>query len=87
MMTQAHIDHFSKALKIILDAEVRLGNEIVETSTGWPTEDAVTIFLKLPFLDTYKIENVDYRDVDDRHYWKAEYIDKSTNHLLACRFG
>ncbi|MES2395993.1 MAG: hypothetical protein V4549_08325 [Bacteroidota bacterium] len=86
MTTQEHIEHFSELLKIILNAEVKLGNEIVETSKGWPKEETIIIFLKFPFLDNYKVDNIDYRNVDDRHYWKAEYFDKSTNHILACKF-
>ncbi len=87
MITQKHLDEFSEALKIILSAEIKHGNEIVETSKGWPNDDTVIVFLKKPFFELYRAENIDYRNIDDRHYWKAEYNDKLTNHILACKFG
>lgn len=86
MITQKHLDQFSEALKIIINAEIKLGNEIVETGEGWSNDNTIIIFLKKPFFGIYKAENIDYLDLDDIHYWKAEYTDKLTNHTLACRF-
>ncbi|MEM0543913.1 hypothetical protein WFZ85_14980 [Flavobacterium sp. j3] len=86
MTTQKHIEEFSEALKIILNAEIKRGNEIVETSKGWPNDETIIIFLKKPFMGIYQAENIDYRNIDDIHYWKAEYSDKLTNHILACKF-
>ncbi|MGF7040208.1 hypothetical protein M2273_003468 [Mucilaginibacter lappiensis] len=86
MITQEHIDNFSSELTKILNSELRLGNEIVETSKGWPNEETIMVFLKSPFIGCYKLNDIDYRDINDIHYWKAEYFDKSTNHGLACKF-
>jgi len=86
MTTQEHINDFSSTLTKILNQEIELGNEIVETSKGWPDENTIIIFLKKPFIDEYKLENTEYRNIDDPHYWKAEYFDSSTKHVLACRF-
>jgi hypothetical protein len=86
MTNQEHIDDFSATLTEILNQEVVLGNQIVETSKGWPDEKTIIIFLKRPFLEKYKFENVEFRNVDDPHYWKAEYVDHLTNHILACKF-
>jgi hypothetical protein len=86
MKDQEHIDNFSLTLTKILKQEVELGNEIAETSKGWPDERTIIIFLKRPFKDSYIFENVEYRNVDDPHYWKAEYFDHTTKHVLACRF-
>lgn len=86
MKKQEHIDNFSLILTKILNQEVELGNEIAETSKGWPDEKTIFIFLKRPFKDKYTFENVEYRNVDDPHYWKAEYVDHMTKHVLACRF-
>ena len=86
MKNQEHIDNFSLILTKILNQEVELGNEIAETSKGWPDEKTIIIFLKRPFKDKYTFENVEYRNVDDPHYWKAEYVDHTTKHVLACRF-
>ncbi len=86
MKTQEHIDTFSLILTKILNQEVELGNEIVETSKGWPCEKTIIIILERPFMTHNTFENVEYRNVDDPHYWKAEYVDHSTKHVLACRF-
>lgn len=86
MTAQEYIDNYSSTLAEILNQEVELGNEIVETSKGWPDEKTIIIFLKKPFIDEYRFENVEYRNVDDLHYLKAEYVDHSTKHVLACRF-
>lgn len=86
MKNQEHIDNFSPALKRILNQEIKLGNEIDETSRGWQDENAIIIVLKKPFINKYKLENIGYRNICDPHYWKAEYFDCSTSHLLACKF-
>lgn len=86
MKSSEHIESFSPELKKILENEIKLGNEIVETSKGWPHEKSIIIFLKLPFFDTYTVSEIEYRDIDDVHYWKAEYFDKINSHILACRF-
>lgn len=86
MTTQAHIENFSSVLTKILNHEIMLGNEIIESSEGWPNESTIIVFLKKPFIGKYEIDFVEYRNIDDPHYWKAEYFDSSTNHILACRF-
>lgn len=84
--TQEHIDNYSTTLTKILNQEFELGNEIAETSKGWPDEKTIIIFLKKPFMSKYTFENVEYRNVDDPHLWKAEYVDHLTKHVLACKF-
>ncbi len=86
MITQEHIDEFSERLKVILNAELKSGNKVIETSKGWPNNDTIIIFLQKPFFNIYQDENIDYNHINDIHYWKAEYIDKLTNHILACKF-
>ena len=84
--TQEHIDNYSTTLTKILNQEFELGNEIAETSKGWPDEKTIIIFLKKPFMSNYTFEDVEYRNVDDPHLWKAEYVDHLTKHVLACKF-
>lgn len=86
MTTQKHIDELSETLKVILNAELKLGNEVVETSKGWPDDNTVIVFLKKPFLNTYESDAIEYIDVDDIHYWKSQYTDKLTGHVLASNF-
>ena len=35
----------------------------------------------------YDKSKVRYVDIDDRHYWKAEYDDMSYPQTIACNFG
>ncbi len=86
MKTQEHIDNFSSTLTKILVSEIMNGNEIVETSKGWPNANTIIVYLKKPFIDNYEIDNIEYRNINDPHYWKAEYFDNQTNHILACGF-
>ena len=50
LITQEHIDNFSKKLGEIVDAEIGKGNSIAETFMGWPFKESIFIGLKLPFL-------------------------------------
>ncbi|EHQ30064.1 hypothetical protein [Mucilaginibacter paludis] len=87
MITQEHIDNLKGKLNEILRSELLLGNEIIETAKGWPNEKTIMIFLKMPFRRNYILNDIEYRDINDPHYWKAEYFDKSKDHILACKFG
>lgn len=89
MINQKYIEDFSIVLTKILTQEIKLGNKIFETSKGWPDEDSIIIFLDKPFKKAYDFttENIEFRNVDDPHYWKAEYFDISANHTLACKFN
>jgi hypothetical protein len=88
-ISEEHISSFSKHLKPVLEAELKAGNSICETSKGWPLADTIMIFLAQPFKAPRFTgdEQVEYIDTNDPHYWKAEYRDKRTGHVLACKFG
>jgi hypothetical protein len=86
MKTQEHIDNFSLTLTKLLNQELELGNKIAETSKGFPDKETIIIILEKPFKLTYKFDNIEYRNIDDPHYWKEEYYDTSTQHILACKF-
>lgn len=86
MVIQQNLEDFSSELTKILIQEIENGNEIVETSKGWPNQNGIIVILKKPFIKKYKIKNVEFRNINDIRYWKDEYYDISTNHLLACKF-
>lgn len=87
LINQDHIDSFSKRLKSILDNEIRLGNEINETAKDWPYKNGISVFLRQPFKEYYHLfPGIEYKDINDPHYWKAQYFDSATNHLLTCGF-
>ncbi len=89
--TRGLIDKLSAEMKEILEKELEAGNEIVETYQGGFTNvsaEHIFIFLKYPFKT--KIQNnlngIIYKEINDRHYWKAEYTDEKNHQTLACNF-
>lgn len=86
MINQEHIRNFSEVLKEILESELEAGNEIVETSQGWPEKQTIMIFLGRPFLKEYQKPNIEFREINDPHWWKSEYLDRASKHVLACKF-
>ena len=73
-------------LRQILEAELAAGNRIAETSRDWPV--ALNLWLAHPFrARTIAVPaEVRFRQVDDPHWWLAEYECQQHHHLLACRF-
>lgn len=86
MIKQEHIDSFNKALTSILEFELRKGNSIEETSFGWPDDNTIIIFLKKPFFGSYDMDFIEYRELNDPHWCKAEYFSHKDKHVLACKF-
>jgi hypothetical protein len=86
LISQEHLNELSKRLKEILHSEISLGNEIVETSKGWPYPETVIVFLRRSFKTEYTIVGLDYTEINDPHWWKSEYHDRDTKHILACKF-
>lgn len=91
MIDKELIDKLSVEMKEILKKELEAGNEIIETSQGRFTNDSaehIFIFLKYPFKT--KIQNnlngIIYREINDRHYWKAEYTDEKNHQTIASNF-
>jgi hypothetical protein len=87
-VTQSHLTQFCPELKLLLDAELRAGNTVVETSTGWPKPQSILVMLAEPFKapPTLKLPNgIVYNDVNDPHWWKADYFHEASGHALACR--
>jgi hypothetical protein len=77
----------SPPLQSILDAELARGNEVVDVS-DWPPKCHLLVILKMPFQRSYlPLVDVEYQDINDTHYWKAEYRYKGGLQCLACRFG
>jgi RimJ/RimL family protein N-acetyltransferase len=73
------------ALRRILDAERAAGNEIAETSIGWPEPGSVLVRMKHPFRAAHAVpEGIRFTEPDDPHWWKAEYASESPRQILAC---
>ncbi len=85
------INELSNTMKEILDNELKCGNKIKEIYKGRFTnipDDSIFIFLEYPFKAEIKndLESVVYRNINDRHYWKAEYNDTVNNQTIVCPF-
>lgn len=86
------VKKFSGALKDILELELKAGNKIVETyqskDSTFPMPNATMIFLGKEFRTPIQkdLDNIEYREINDPHYWKAEYFDKDTLQFLCCKF-
>jgi hypothetical protein len=72
------------SLRTLLDAELAAGNEIAETGGGWPDTDSVFVRLRHPFRarPASLPAGVTYQELNDPHWWKAEYASASPRHLL-----
>jgi hypothetical protein len=82
------VEGFHGILKEILDAELEAGNAIIESWCGdWPVGVSV-VFLKESFKTAIQknLENIEFRNINDPHYWKAEYKDKINKQMLICGF-
>lgn len=80
---------FSGKLNEILELELKAGNKIVETSEGdWPCPGSVMIFLEKPFKTPIQrdLSGIEFRNINDPHYWKAEYVDVKNKMWLCCKF-
>ena len=66
-------------------AELDADNVVVETSRGWPS--SVMFGCRVPFRVQLRRrpKHVLFREINDPHYWLAEYECTKHQHLLACK--
>jgi hypothetical protein len=85
---QAALAALCPELRAILDAELAAGNTIAEVSRGSGKPDAVYVALRRPFQcrQLTMPPGVAFREINDPHWWKAEYEHAATGDLLVCRF-
>ena len=91
MVDNSVIGKLSANLSTILQVEIAAGNEVCETSTGGFSnclDNHLFVWLKYPFKTPIRnnLPGIVYRNIDDRHYWKAEYDDIENHQTLACKF-
>ena len=75
----------SDSLNDILEAELAAGNPIVENS-AWPPQCKKLIILGNKFRRRYQDHNLTFAEINDPHYWLAEYRTKDGSEVLACKF-
>lgn len=75
-------------LRVLLEAELAAGNCVADTGPGLQGADSVIVVLGSAFRAQPKVlpPGVEYREINDPHWWKAEYFHPATRHVLACRF-
>jgi hypothetical protein len=74
---------------------VNAGNEIAECVLGWGNPRAVLVLFRYPFRTKPAAvpEGLTYREVNDPHWWKEEYVHDETlalrglPFLSPCRYG
>lgn len=80
----------STTLQAFLEAELDAGAKIVEgtSSLHWGAMKRL-IILDAPFRTTAwrNQSNLNFREINDPHYWLAEVEDSATNEFVACRFS
>ena len=74
------------ALRSLLDREIAAGNEVRETGRGWPDQDSVFVRLRHAFraAPSSPPEGVAFREINDPHWWMAEFATEAPRHLLVC---
>src|SRR5262245_22493946 len=85
---QSELAQLCPELREIMELEIEAGNEVVETHAGWPNAASIFVSLRRPFLVKPHTlpSGVVFREVNDPHWWKAEYFHEPSAHILACRF-
>lgn len=77
----------SNELEKILYNELKAGNTIREISVGgFGDEKHLYIFLNKTFINKKNYNNIKYIEINDPHYWKAEYTDIKNKQTIACTF-
>lgn len=81
--------YFLSPLQRILADELGSENRIREASE-WPPHCRMLVLLDWPFKHQHPLEHgVSFKEMDDPHYWKAEYsfeVEPGLWECLACAF-
>lgn len=82
---RAIVSELCAELTGLLKAERAAGNAVVETARDYPM--AVNVWVRRFRARPGKLPpHVSFHEVDDPHYWLAEYRCKKHRHFLGCRF-
>lgn len=75
----------NSAMNILLEAELAAGNRIAEVS-AWLPKCKKFILLEHRFSRNYDEPSLQFNEVNDPHYWLAEYEASGGEEVLACKF-
>lgn len=80
------LPRLSGPLREILDAELCIGNTMVEISSGWPMPN-VNVWLKEPLGRKYAADypDLEYTYLGDARQWLEQYVDTKTGAMVAAK--
>lgn len=82
-----NLHKLNNELEKILYSELKAGNGIREISVGgFGDEKHLYISLNKTFINKKNYNNIKYIEINDPHYWKAEYTDIKNKQTIACSF-
>lgn len=84
-----NLHKLNNELEKILYNELKAGNKIREISVGgFGDEKHLYIILNKTFITKImnNYNNIKYMEINDPHYWKAEYTDIKNKQTIACPF-
>lgn len=75
-------------LRALLAEELTAGNRIADCGPSPHNPQGVLVLLATDFKHRPSMPppGVDYVEINDPHWWKAEYVHRPTGHVLAARF-
>ncbi|TDG09783.1 hypothetical protein E1N52_04455 [Paraburkholderia guartelaensis] len=78
------LPRLSGPLRELLDAELSIGNTMVEISSGWPMPN-VNVWLKNPLSRKYlaNYPDLEYAYLGDPRNWLEHYIDTQIGAMVA----
>ena len=84
----AQLKSLHPGLREVLNRELRAGNEIREITSGWPKPMSILILLQHTFrtADVPPPSGISYSEVNDPHYWLAEFCHQASGQIVACPF-
>ena len=83
------LDRLSPPLRPLLEAELAAGNEVQDFGADFPRPGSFLVRLKRKFraIPAELPAGVVYRELNDVHWWQAEYEHTPSGHYLVCGFA
>jgi hypothetical protein len=80
----SRIAQLCEPLREIVKAELAAGNVVEDSWEEW----GFVVLLQQPFSRSYakETEDIVFNEVNDPHYWKADYTSKQFAQTVACGF-
>ena len=85
---QRSIEDLCPELRALVAAELAAGNAVIECRPGLYGPEALLVLLDGPFrcAPATPPSGVEFREINDPHWWKAEYFHVATKDAVAARY-